>query len=109
MIIRNTPGNRTLARKAREAITAETGFKAVIDTEWNCGADIRIEIGTVNMPFIVMTSIEDGVFHLNVRMQPATLDEVDILEMKYRLDSVDKIASRLQKLVEELKPTIPVR
>ena len=106
MIIKNTPENRTLARKAREAIDVETGFRAIVARDWNCGADIRIEVSTANTPFIVMTSIEDGILHLNVRMQPVTLDEVDILELKYRLDSVDKIASRLQKLVEELKPRV---
>ena len=42
MIIKNTPANNTFARKAREAINAETGFRALIDKDWNCSADIRI-------------------------------------------------------------------
>lgn len=104
MIIKNTPANSTLTRKAREAINEETGFRAIIDREWNCGADIRIEVGTVNAPFIVITSLTDNGFDLHIRMTKTDLDIIEIEEMKNLLDSLDKIEGRFQRLVEEYKP-----
>lgn len=105
MIIKNTINNATFARKVRKVIDAEPGFKAVIDKDWNCGADIRIEIATSNAPFIVMTTIAEE-SRVKLRMLPADLDEVDILNLKHRLDSVDKIAERIQRLVEQYKPNL---
>ena len=104
MIIKNTPENRKLARKAREAIDVETGFRAIVDRDWNCGEDIRIEIGTVNCPFIVIATLDAHGIDIHLRMTKTELDIVDIAEMRYRLESIDKIAARLQELVEELEP-----
>ena len=106
LIIKNTPENRTLARKAREAIDVETGFRAIFDRDWNCGADIRIEIATVNAPFIVIAALDAHGIDIHLRMTKTELDIVDIAEMRYRLESIDKIAARLQELVEELEPRI---
>lgn len=106
MIIKNTPANSTFARKAREAINLYPGFRALIDRGWNCGADIRIEVGTVNAPFIVITDLTADGFDLHIRMTQTELDIVEIEEMKFRVASLDKIASRLYQLVEDLKPTL---
>ena len=106
MIIKNTPANRTLARKACEAINADTGFRAIIDLDWNCGEDIRIEIGTVNCPFIVIVSLDENGFDLHLQMTKTDLDIIEIEEMKYRMESLDKIASRLYQLVEEYRPVL---
>lgn len=106
MIIKNNPENRMLARKAREAINEEAGFRALIDKDWNCGEDIRIEIGTVNKPFIVITNLSAEGFDLYIRMTKTDLDIIEIEEMKYLMASVDKIASRLYQLVEDYKPAL---
>ena len=107
MIIKNTLENSSFIRMAREAINVETGFRAMVDREWNCGRDIRIEVGTVNAPFIVITNLtaEDG-FDLHARMTKTELDIIEIEEMKYRMESLDRIASRLYHLVEEYQPVI---
>jgi len=106
MIIKNTPENSTFTRKAREAINQETGLRAMMDREWNCGRDIRIEVGTVNAPFIVITNLtaEDS-FDLHARMTKTELDIIEIEEMKYRMESLDRITSRLYHLVKEYGPT----
>ena len=106
MIIKNTPANRTLVRKAREAINAETGFRAIVDREWNCGADIRIEVGTVNAPFIVVTTLSADGFDLHIRMTQTEQDIIKIEEMKFRMESLDKIASRLYQLLGEHRPAL---
>lgn len=107
MIIKNTPENSTFTRKAREVINQETGFRAILDREWNCGRDIRIEVGTVNAPFIVTTNLtaEDS-FALHVRMTKIELDITEIEEMKYRMESLDRITSHLYHLVEEYRPVL---
>lgn len=107
MIIKSTPANSTFARKAREAINLEPGFRAIIDRGWNCGADIRIEVGTVNAPFIVITKLTPEIrVELHIRMTKTELDIIEVEEMKFRMESVDKIAARLQRLVEEYRPVL---
>ena len=106
MIIKNTPANRTFTRKAREAINAETCFRAIVARDWNCGADIRIEIGTVNASFIVITELTTDGSDLRRHMTKTELDIIEIEEMKYRMESLDKIASRLYQLVEECRPVL---
>ena len=106
MIIKNTPENSTFTRKAREAINQEAGFRALNDREWNCGANIRIEVGTVNAPFIVVTELTAEGFDLHARMTQTELDIIEIEEMKYRMESLDRITSRLYHLVEKYEPII---
>ena len=106
MIIRNTRANSTFTRKVREAVNAEPGFRLTTDPSWNCGEDIRIEIGTVNAPFIVITKLTTEDFDLHIRMTKTELDIIEIEEMKFLMASVEKIASRLYQLVEEYKPAL---
>ena len=106
MIIKNKPDNGTFTRKAQEAINQEAGLRSLGDRDWNGGRDIRIEVGTVNAPFIVITNLtaEEG-FDLHARMTQTELDIIEIEEMKYRMESLDRITSRLYHLVEEFRPT----
>ena len=106
MIIKNTPRNARFIRRVRETINAEIGFKAVIDRDWNCGADVRIEIATVDMPFTVMSSIDNGVFHVNVKMQPVELDDIGLVDLKWQLYGLNEMTFRLWELVHELKPEV---
>lgn len=106
MIIRNTCANSTFRRKVREAVNAEPGFRLTSDPSWNCGEDIRIEIGTVNAPFIVITKLTAEGFDLHLRMTKTDLDITEIEEMKFWMASVDKIASRLYQLVEDFHPLL---
>ena len=78
MIIRNNAANRRLVNQLRDIVDAETGFRSHIDRTWNCGKDIRFEIGVVGMdaPFITVTDLDaDGSFQISLRMQ---LTEVPI-------------------------------
>lgn len=106
MIIKNTRANSAFTRKVREAVNAEPGFRLTTDPSWNCGEDIRIEVGTVNSPFIIITKLTADGFDLHIRMTKTDLDIIEIEEMKFLMASVDKIASRLYQLVEEYKPAL---
>ena len=61
----------------------------------------------MNCPFIVITSITpEKRVELHIRMTQTSLDEGAILTLKYCLESVDKIAARLQRLVEDYHPRL---
>ena len=108
MIIRNTPANRKLANQMRDIVEAETGFRAHIDSKWNCGQDIRFEICTVgDAPLIVSTCVhEDGRFEILTRLQPAKLDDYGTWQMACRLESVYSMRNRIGVLTAQAKPEL---
>ena len=108
MIIRNTPANRKLVNQMRDIVDSETGFAAHIDKGWNCGQDIRFEIGTKgDVPLIVSTCVhEDGRFEILTRLQPAKLDDFGTWQMACRLESVYSMRNRIGVLTAEAKPEL---
>ena len=108
MIFRNTPANLRLARRMEQTVNAHTGFHAVVSRNWNCGEDVRFEIGTshaLNIPFIVSTFFsEDGSFEFKVRMIKTALDSAEIIALKTRLADLESIGAALKKYIAEAKP-----
>lgn len=107
MILRNNAANRRLVNQLRDVVDAETGFRSSIDRTWNCGKDIRFEIGVVGMdaPFITVTDVDaDGRFHISLRMQLTEVPMDRIWEVACRMDSVETLRNRIGALVGEARP-----
>ena len=107
MIIRNNAANRRLVNQMRDIVEVETGFRAHIDKTWNCGKDIRFEIGVVGMdaPFITVTDLDaDGSFQISLRMQLTDVSMDRIWELACRLESVDTLRNRLGTMVAQARP-----
>ena len=102
MIMKNTPSNLALVRKLCKAVNSEVGFRAIVDRDWNCGEEIRFEIGVLQgTHFLVITNFTlDSGFQMTIRMREKELAMADVLELKDRLESVDKINSRLEGLLK---------
>ena len=88
MVFKNTPANLKLARKMEQAVKRYPGYTAIIDRTWNCGQDIRFEIGTccaLQVPFTVQTFCNDtGYFEIKLRMRKDEFDSTDMLELKHQ-------------------------
>ena len=107
MIIRNNAANRRLVNQMRDIVEAETGFRSHIDKTWNCGKDIRFEIGVVGMdaPFITITDLDaDGSFQISLRMQLTEVPMDRIWEVACRMDSVSTLRNRIGALVADARP-----
>ena len=71
MIIRNTPANLALVGKMEELVNSYPGYRAFIDTDWNCGKDIRFEFSVVSgvgIPFTVGSWMVGNRVEVKVRM-----------------------------------------
>lgn len=107
MVIRNNVPNRRLAAQIGEAIESELGFSAIVDKNWNCRKDIRIEIAVIGMdaPFIIASDLHaDGRFEIKLVMivREMTLEQAQW--MHCLLEGFERIAARVQELITEAKP-----
>ena len=109
MIIRNTPANRRLVNQMRDIVEAETGFRAHIDKTWNCGEDIRFEIGCVgtDTPLIVSTCVhEDGNFEILTRLLKQKFDAGETWLLACRLNSITDMRNRIGVLTAQARPEL---
>ena len=107
MIIKNTPTNRSLVRKMRDAVDAYEGFRAHVDLTWNCKADIRFEIGCLGMdaPIIVSTCLyKDGSLEITTRLLVKKLNAYETMRLGNLLLDVDRMTARLEELASEYAP-----
>ena len=107
MVFKNTPNNASLASRISWAITKEPFFKPMVDTAWNSGKDIRVEVSAVYAPFIVLTELNDenGV-DVSIRITQDKLSVEEIEELKPTLDSVEKLNARLNQILEDFEPEV---
>ena len=107
MVFKNTAANRKLARKMEEAVKQYPGYKAIVDRNWNCGQDIRFEIGTsyaLHAPFTVQTFCNDtGYFEIKLRMLQTELDSIEMLELKHWLEELAPLTQLLRDYIAEAK------
>ena len=108
MVFRNTQSNQLLVQRLTEAVNQHPGYRANVDLNWNCGKDIRFEIGTSHemcCPFTVGTSCTDaGHFGIKVRMLQTELNGQGIQDLKAWLEDLEPIADALTELIREAKP-----
>lgn len=108
MVFRNTPANKWLARKLAMAVRKQPGFTPIVDLKWNCGEDIRFEIGTsyaLHCPFTVQTFCTDaGYFGIKVRMRKTELDATEVIELKNWMTDLESITAEFTELIAEAKP-----
>ena len=107
MIIKNTPANRSLVRKMRNAVNACVDFRAEVDFTWNCKADIRFEIASIGMeaPLIVSTCLhEDGHLEITTRLLVKQLNAYETMRLGNLLLDVDRMTARLEELAIEYAP-----
>ena len=108
MVFRNTPANRQLAKRMEAIVNRCPGFTPFIDRGWNCGEDIRFEIGTsaaLNCPFTVQTFCTDaGYFGIKARMRQIELDATEVIELKNWMADLETITSALTECIAEAKP-----
>ena len=108
MVFKNTAANRKLARKMEEAVKQYPGYKAIVDRNWNCGQDIRFEIGTsyaLHAPFTVQTFCNDtGCFEIKLRMRKDEFDSTGMLELKHWLEVLEPLTALLKEYIAEAKP-----
>ena len=108
MVFKNTPANIKLAGKMEQAVRRYPGYTAIVDRSWNCGQDIRFEIGTccaLQVPFTVQTFCNDtGYFEIKLRMLQTELDSIEMLELKHWLEELAPLTQLLRDYIEEAKP-----
>ena len=104
MIFKNNPHNATLARKFNRAIGQAYRFEPMVDKDWNCGKDIRVEVSTVNQPFVVLAELTDeNKIDLIIRMTKTMLDPEEIEELKYSLECLGRLNIRLNQILEDFE------
>ena len=108
MVFKNTPDNLKLAKKMALAVKRYPGYTAIVDRTWNCGKDIRFEIGTccaLHIPFAVQTFCTDtGYFEIKLRMHKDEFDSIEMLELKHWLEVLESLTSQLKEYIAEAKP-----
>ena len=108
MVFRNNPANKRLARKLAMAVRKYPGFTPIVDLKWNCGEDIRFEIGTsyaLHCPFTVSTFCTDtGRFEIKARMHQTELNSTELAEMKHWMDDLQAINATFTEYIAEAKP-----
>lgn len=108
MVFKNTPANLKLAKKMEQAVKRYPGYTTIVDRTWNCGQDIRFEIGTccaLHIPFTVQTFCTDaGHFEIKLRMQQTELDSTEVLELKHWLEELNPLVALLREYIAEAKP-----
>ena len=110
MIIKNTAENKRLVRKLRGIVNAEPGFRATVDCTWNCGADIRFEIGSVgwDAPLIVSTCVHpEGRFEIRVRLLVrGSMDAEQTRNLASLLQGVESMRSQIEEATLRAKPAL---
>lgn len=108
MVFKSTPANLNLAKKMEQAVKRFPGFTAIVDRAWNCGKDIRFEIGTccaLQVPFTVSTFCTDaGCFEIKLRMRKDEFDSIEALELKHWLEVLSPLTELLREYIAEAKP-----
>ena len=105
MILANTAANRSLVRAMAKAIDGEVGYRAFVDWHWNCGEDIRLEIGTVDIlhcPYVVsswMTS--EGNVEIKLRMLKLDCWTREVTDWRDWLSRLDGLVEKLNSLHEK--------
>ena len=109
MVIKNTLENKRIAKKMAEHVH-DYGFHANVDYTWNCGADIRFEIGTSELmddPFIVSTwCLEGGSFGYKVRFIKTAFEGSEIESLYYRMQELSELLERLSAFAHFAKPEL---
>ncbi len=108
MVYKNTPANLKLAKKMELAVKRYPGYTPIVDRTWNCGQDIRFEIGTccaLQIPFTVSTYCTDtGYFEIKLRMRKDQFDSIEMLELKHWLEVLEPLTALLKEYIAEAKP-----
>lgn len=107
MVIANTPANRTLIRKLRNAVDAYESLIAHADSRWNLGKDIRFEIGChvrpdFNPNALVVTEWENGSVSVRTRLLPRDpMNPYETLQLGHLLLDIDEVTERIEHIVSE--------
>ena len=111
MILKNTAANRRLVKQLSDYLENATAFfRASIDRNWNCGADIRFEIASMGErnPLIISTAYTPtGGFWFKVRLLQSQLETPeDLIRMRFRLDDAETVLLNLRPMIENAHPPL---
>ena len=105
MILANTAANRALVRAMAKEIEATAGYVAIVTWNWNCGTEIRIEIGTSDIlrcPYIISSWISEGKVGVKIRMLETTCTTDELIWWKDWISHLTELIDRLNyRLIEK--------